>query len=402
MILAPELMVLSNSEREELAARATTWVAEEFGGVVIITPSRNQADAWEDVAQVVQGDDVAAAVSELVGRRSNGPFAFPNRYDGIDLPGDSCRLLILDGLPRGTSAYDLYRAAVLDGSSILSASLAQRIEQGMGRGTRGGGDHCVVLLTGKDLVSWVSRANNSKLFTATSAAQLSIGLEVSERIGSPKGLHETMEKCLERSVDWVEFHAEAMADAATTVDPDLRSLAIAECERRFFALVRDGYCEKAIGIVEKFIQSTDTLANQTKGWLLELAAWGAQLAGDEAKALDLQQRAFGFNRALARPKRATPYAPVGKPSRQSEQIVATVESFQPRKGVCAYFEELADWLTPNATSNQFEESLRKLGEAIGFIAERPDHDIGIGPDVLWIMEGDSAWVIEAKSQKDSA
>lgn len=400
MILAPELMILSNDERQGLLKRLAAWVSENYGGVVIITPSRNQADTWQDAAEVVQGDDVAACVTALVEGTSNGPYAFPNRYDGIDLPGDSCRLLILDGLPRGTSSYDLYRAAVLEGSSALSASIAQRVEQGMGRGTRGGGDHCVVILAGTGLVPWVSRVGNSKLFTPTSAAQLSMGLEISERVGSPTDLFDTMAKCLERSEDWVEFHAQIMADAAMLVDPDVGSLAIAECERRFFALVRDGYYEKAIATVQKFLQETEALPNQTRGWLLELSAWGAQLWGDDAKSSELQQRAFGYNRALVRPRKAPVYTPISKPSRQSEQIVALVNSFKPRRGVCAYFEDIADWLTPNVTSNQFEESMRKLGEAIGFTAERPDHDIGLGPDVLWIMEGNTAWVIEAKYQKD--
>lgn len=30
---------------------------------------------------------------------SYGPFVFANRYDGIDLPNQSCRLLILSDLP---------------------------------------------------------------------------------------------------------------------------------------------------------------------------------------------------------------------------------------------------------------------------------------------------------------
>ena len=90
------------------------WVSEKFGGTVIITPSRASADRWDATAKIVQGDDVAVCVSSLREGTSKGPYAFPNRYDGIDLPGDSCRLLILDGLPKGISSYDLYRAAVLE------------------------------------------------------------------------------------------------------------------------------------------------------------------------------------------------------------------------------------------------------------------------------------------------
>ena len=157
MIIIPELTHLNKSRIPKLARTLAEGVSKT-AGTVILTSSGASAEQWSDVATVCQGDDVAPVVAELVARSTNGPYVFPNRYDGIDLPGDSCRLLILSGIPQGSNIYDLFRATVLEGSGTINTSLAQRIEQGMGRGTRGGGDHCVVLLLGKDLVGWVSRA----------------------------------------------------------------------------------------------------------------------------------------------------------------------------------------------------------------------------------------------------
>jgi len=95
------------------------------------------------------------------------------RYDGIDPPGDSCRLLIIEGLPAGTSAYyELLRASALRGGATISRMLAQRIEQSIGRGARGSGDHCVVLLMGSDLAGWVAKDANFKLLTSATRAQL--------------------------------------------------------------------------------------------------------------------------------------------------------------------------------------------------------------------------------------
>lgn len=84
-----------------------------------------------------------------------------NRYDGIDLPGDSCRLLVIEGLPAGTTDYELMRAATLYGGASISRMLAQRIEQGIGRGARGSGDHCVVILAGADLAGWIAKMQTS-------------------------------------------------------------------------------------------------------------------------------------------------------------------------------------------------------------------------------------------------
>jgi len=150
MILSPSLM-----EIEEGAAAArhlAKCVADKIGGSVILVQFEAQGERWKDVATLRMGDEVAQAVKELRNHTSNGPFVFPSRYDGIDLPGDACRLLILDGLPSATSVYELFRAEILRGNSSINVGLAQRIEQALGRGTRGSGDYCVVLLLGGDLV----------------------------------------------------------------------------------------------------------------------------------------------------------------------------------------------------------------------------------------------------------
>ncbi|MBA7698084.1 hypothetical protein ES703_106759 [subsurface metagenome] len=58
-------------------------------------------------------------------------------------------------------------------------------------------------------------------------------------------------------------------------------------------------------------------------------------------------------------------------------------------------------LVPEASSNQFENSLMELGQIIGFHAQRPEHEYGKGPDVLWIIESKKALIIEVKSRKEA-
>lgn len=402
MILAPELMMISRKDLVGLVERVTAWISQS-AGVVILSPSRRAATQWERVATLAESGDVARCIQELVDRRSNGPFVFPNRYDGIDLPRDSCRLLVLSGLPRGSNSYDLYRATVFEGSSAINTTIAQRVEQGMGRGTRGAGDHCVVLLAGKDLISWISRSSNVNLLTSTTRAQLELGTEISRDIGSFNELLEAISKCLQREEDWTEYHAEVVADSVATPAIYLQNLAAAECERRFFRLARDGYYEKAVGVATKFIQDNEDLDEKLKGWLLQLAAHVAFLWGNQHKADELQQQAYALNRRnLLRPRVAPAYVRLLPPSKQSENIISQLASFEFRKGFLSYFEEVADWLTSGASSSQFEESLKNLGIILGFEAHRPEHEFGKGPDDLWILDDKTALVIEAKSRKTKA
>ncbi len=398
MILAPALMQIPSKDIGDLVKALAKWISKR-AGVVILTPSRFAAEKWKDVAQVAQGDEVGACVEALVQRKNNGPYVFPNRYDGIDLPDDSCRLLILDGLPTGANPYDLYRATVFEGSSTINATIAQRVEQGMGRGTRGAGDHCVVLLTGNNLISWISLASNLNLMTPSTRAQLQLGLEVSRNISNPKELKETIEKCLMRDKTWIEYHAEVVADSTMSVEPLPLALKLSELERQFFRLSRDGYYEKAIGKIEKFVTENRDLDSRARGWLLQLAARGACTWEDEPRANLLQQQAYGFNHALLRPKVAPAYVKLVSPTKQSENIVNLLSRYEMKKGIVARFEEVAELLVPQSSSNQFEESMKSLGMMLGFHAQRPEHEFGKGPDILWVIGDKLALVMEAKSRK---
>ena len=187
MILVPELMKLGGAAITPMVKNIATKLAERKKGVAILAPSGAVAKTWTDVAAYPETTKaVAERVAEMQAGSSYGPVVLANRYDGIDLAGDACRLLVMDNLPQGSSNYDVFRMNVVADSAVASL-LAQRIEQGIGRGTRGGGDHCVVMLIGSKLVAWIGRKNNLAHLTASTRVQLKMGQEVSEAVQNPKG-----------------------------------------------------------------------------------------------------------------------------------------------------------------------------------------------------------------------
>jgi hypothetical protein len=88
-----------------------------------------------------------------------------NRYDGIDLPDDACRILVIDGLPSATSLFEQYSLFARPGSRIMRINQAQKIEQGLGRAVRSVNDYAVVLLLGADLISLVSTNDFQELMS---------------------------------------------------------------------------------------------------------------------------------------------------------------------------------------------------------------------------------------------
>lgn len=149
MILVPELMELKIDDVPGTIRKLAQNAAKSGRSTVILVPSGYAANEWKDVAEYPNTPElVEARLRELVASKSHGPVVLANRYDGIDLPDNSCRVLIVAGLPRAVSAYEKYRANSFVGATSIDRAIAQKIEQGMGRAARGPGDFCVVLITG--------------------------------------------------------------------------------------------------------------------------------------------------------------------------------------------------------------------------------------------------------------
>ena len=398
MILMPEMMDLALDEKRVWPETIVAEMSKE-SGVVILVPSTVSSKQWSHLATTSQGDDVAVSVSNLINGTCYGPYVFPNRYDGIDLPGNSCRLLIISGMPRGSNIYDKFRETVLKGSGPVEATKAQKIEQGIGRGTRGGGDHCIVILLGKELVGWVNRPTNQRLLTSMTRVQIEMGIQTSAAIDSTTTLDETVAMCLDRSPEWMTYHANRLADATSRPLVDQGSLNIAAIERRYFSHAKMGRHTRAIGSIEQFISDTPDLDRRIRGWLLQLAARSAHLNHDVTRRDELQGQAFSCNTNLVRPPSEVAYRALVPPSTQAEAIVENIKQFAHPKAALLEFDTVVDYLTATATSNQFEESMKILGDVLGFGSSRPDNEFGNGPDNLWLMNNKIAWIIEVKSRK---
>lgn len=400
MILLPHTMPLDGGAPAEIGKAIVERVRERHDvAVVALVPSRQAARAWETLGPCGETSEaVAEQVRMLQDGASKGPFVFANRYDGIDLPGDACRVLVLAGMPQGATEYDQYLATVTRGGAARNSALAQRIEQGMGRAARGAGDYCVVIAVGKDLSAWLGRAANLGLLTSSTRAQLEMGLEVSRDIKDLDDLVETIDKCLARNREWVEYHAESLARLTEPAQIDLAQLEGAGLERSAFALIRSGYYEKATMRLTKYVD--DNRSDKVRqGWLLELAARAASLWGNEELAQELQRRAYSKNGNVARPKTLPHYVRISAPGRQAHEIAGQVDEFRPRRAFLDEFDEVASRLVPGASSNQFEQALADFGGMLGFRTERPEKTLQVGPDVLWQLSDDLFFVIEAKNQK---
>ena len=67
------------------------------------------------------------------------------RFDGLDMPGDVCRLVILPSVPAGFSEFERFAVAYLGDASYMRHRIGQRITQALGRANRTSDDTALYL-----------------------------------------------------------------------------------------------------------------------------------------------------------------------------------------------------------------------------------------------------------------
>src|SRR5690606_27473198 len=138
-------------------------------------------------ATLRSGKEVEQGVATLR-QRSKGCFmVFAQRFDGVDLPDDSCRVLVVDGVPVGDRLCDQIDAERQKNSPGYNARAVNRIEQALGRAVRSYADYAAVLLVGSDIASFVGRKDARALFDPVTRAQIDLGADIAEQLSSESG-----------------------------------------------------------------------------------------------------------------------------------------------------------------------------------------------------------------------
>jgi hypothetical protein len=110
-------------------------------------------DRWDGPTTTRAAAGNLESVVEDMRRPGNhvGLVVVANKYDGIDLPQDACRILVIDGLPQAFSGDERLDSLMQTSIGGVDDRQVQRIEQGMGRGVRSSEDYCAVFLLGRRL-----------------------------------------------------------------------------------------------------------------------------------------------------------------------------------------------------------------------------------------------------------
>lgn len=396
------------------------------GRSLLLAPSNYSLEQYKqllvpDGFKTVTASDVEATLDPFTSE-PNAVLALANRYDGIDLPDEHCRLIVLAGLPVGADPQEKFYTTLLGAKRVLQERTRTRFVQGAGRATRNANDRAVVVVLGQSLIAFAGDRDVQEGTHPEIRAELEIGIRNSGR--RPAAEVETaIRQFLAQHPDWtaqIEPEIRTLRDLYATEDDALDTKALqsaAPYEVQALESAWRGNFGGAVGQAERAIQAMSGGAELRPYQALwnYLAAHWARLAADTDMSFS------GQADALMRAAHAAASRTTWMPNRQlADGATATSDSDVSRldniavDGVIAYAKtfDRPRALTREVTqmranlsqreAKAYEQGLVSLGNLLGADAHKPDKEARADALWRWSDEMWAAWEAktEAKDEND--
>lgn len=362
---------------------------------------------------VMGRDDLERKGLEAFAKAPTGVLGLANRYDGLDLPGNACRVVVLGGKPDAVGLQEKFLSERADANAALAERIRTRIVQGAGRCTRGPNDYAVVVVLGSDIMKYFSRPENRLALEPELQAEVEFGWENSRGIGAEE-IITNIQMFLEHGADWREQGEPAVAefrqDAVKVEPPGTDALGrAASLEVEAWQLAFGGDWNGASKKLQEAVPCVGPDATRGyRGLLLYLAGLWAHLgAQDETQRSRARQlvrdAALAANRSTwLKEMREFPGAeeiPLAPEDILAvNQIVARLGGRIRIKHIKNELTEMREAIAQDESA-RYERGLTILGSYLGAEASKPK---GQGRcDSAWVW-GATMWMtLEAKSEEKS-
>ena len=406
MMLMPS-SIDENCDRDLVATKFASMKPKKIG-IVAIVSNPKRANYYNKLGAKFpkNNQELFSVIDDLRKGNFGNTVVINNRYDGIDLPDESCRILIMDSMPFLNNYSDRYEEKCCPNSEIINKKIAQKIEQGIGRAVRGEKDYCAILVIGSDIEKFMRGVLTRKYFSAQTQKQIEIGFEVAkmakeeirEDDPSMKQIFSLIDQILKRDEGWKEYYNTEM-DGIIQENIENRIYDRYVEENKLEKLFSQGEYELAVertqNFIDKFIHN-----DLEKGWYLEQMARYAYMYSEE-KSERLQKTAFKKNSQLLKPKEGVMYSKISFLNENRmlrfRKNISKYDSFEEFN---LHINEVIENLSFGVDAEKFESSLKKLGEFLGYVSQRPDKEIRKGPDNLWCVSNKKYVFFECKSEVD--
>lgn len=374
--------------------------------VVVLTSSAKQSATWTaSGAALSQGNEVDAEISRLRKSKRGRYAVFAQRFDGVDLPDDACRILIIDGTPVGERLCDLIDGERQKNSPGYNSRTVNRFEQALGRAVRSSADYAAILLTGTNIASFIGRKDVKEVLEPHTRAQIELGIDLAETLKDSSGgalaaIRQAIQSLISRDNDWKEAHRQRVIDAGGSARSGMNltlSERAAVAERSAWQKAKARNHQGAANALQPIINDQDLHQYQRAELIVRAASYLYRV--DTARAAAFYQSAFQANTSLPRPAEIPDrqYSRIGK---QATNLRDYLQAFTSANAAISKLEEIRATLAYSGEAEAVESGLQQLGEILGATSSRPEKETNRGPDVLWLFDS-TGLCIEAKSEKES-
>jgi hypothetical protein len=390
---------------EECSERAIVLTPSNFG----LKKANDQLVplGWKKFARedVENGFDEFAATPQAI-------CVLANRYDGIDLPHDACRVVTLLGHPRSTHMQEDFLASRAKATAAIAERVRSRVVQGTGRCTRNPEDFALVIIADADTANFLGRPDVRKTLDPALQAEIEFGIENS--MGSRADVIEYVKSFIAQDTDWQEGAEPEIARLQSSVTraaaPGSDSLKSSVTDEvRASELAWQGVWEEASvdasSAAHKLTGDNDVRTYRAF-WLL-LAGYYANVAvrGGRGSSVQLSERLVKQALQAAQPqtwvRELTPFPGLPEEPLLAHDVSAVNAlsaelkrgGFNDAKNI-AKLEAMAKGLRETGAKD-YEPALTVLGRMLGADAFKPDTHANC--DSAWCWDNYMWVTIEAKS-----
>jgi hypothetical protein len=413
------------ADDDETWETVVSLINETSRALVLVPDDRVKERVTEklkDEFPILGAADIEGSLQPFTGHAGKVVLIMANRWEGTDLPGDACRLLIMVGLPAGAGLQERFLMERLGAVSQLRDRLRTRVTQAIGRCTRDEADFSIVLMLGNDLLKWCCTSANIRGMHPELQAEIDFGLENSEDRSSDDFV-ELARDFLSKSADWrqAEDAIVAKRNSLTRVADDtaaeLRNAAPAEIA--FVYRMWNGEFDSALQQPERAIEALaggDNLRPYRSFWHHQAAIAAfftfKSTSRPEYKEIAIRHLQLASTtslgiRVLGEVRAKLSSLPVEEGLAQEpvrewfSHINAALTEWKLRG---ARFEReiaaLRELLAHPEKSDGYERGLELLGRMLGAKTHRWNEDGA--PDGMWLFENFTSMLFEAKQEKAEA
>lgn len=377
MILLPSLM---NSElNNDKFIKNLIHISHKEFGIVVLTPSFDKSIKYStDEEAIVINNKNKNNIYQIIRNYKNTDYknkylVLANRYDGVDLPDNNCRLLVVDSLPHCENLNEKYEEMCRINSDVVNIKLAQKVEQALGRSVRGEKDYSVIIITGNSLIKFLQTSTNRKYFSIQTQKQVEIGFNIikmskddSEAIDL-KYIFQTIKQCINRDEGWKEYYRSQM-NQIESKEEKIDILDVLQAEKIAYDYYAIDDFKNACNYIERIcnkygnLQLEERNENEHSWYLQRLAKYKFQES--EVESENIQKRAFEKNQQLLKPPSGVQYKKINYPINDDrfKRIAKNFQKYDKTEDFKLFVENLLDNLKFGTNHKIFESAINDLGE----------------------------------------